>query len=75
MNFRALQSFLTTWHGVAEVLAGIGEKLLWLDTPALSTPGSRAAKMNELRRRVDRNGMDTTALDKTCFLPSLYLVH
>jgi len=41
---------------VAEVLAAIGEKLLWLDTPALSTPGSRAAKMNEPRKQAERNG-------------------
>lgn len=57
----------------AEVLAAIGEKLLWLDTPALSTPGSRAAKMNELRRWVDRNGMHTTALDETCLLPPRFV--
>lgn len=54
---------------VAEVLAAIGEKLLWLDTPALSTPGSRAAKMNELMRWVERNGIHATALGETCLPP------
>lgn len=51
---------------VAEVLAAIGEKLLWLDTPTLSTPGSRAAETNELRRWVEKNGMLLAAPGKTC---------
>lgn len=58
----------------AEVLAAIGGKLLWLDTPALSTLRSKAAKMDEMRRWVVRNGMQIRALGGTCLLPHRFVL-